>query len=82
MLNQIEAGKSPLVTVEEPVVTANVYDESEGLVYDDFEQTVISQSIEQGFNAFEIKVILRDDCLLKAARVFMVFEILEKQGSC
>ncbi|MDM5246958.1 chemotaxis protein CheW [Lysinibacillus sp. G4S2] len=50
------------------------------LEYDSFEQTVITQSAEQGFNAFEISVRLREDCLLKAARVFMVFEILEKDG--
>ena len=48
--------------------------------YDDYEMTVISQSFEQGFSAFEINVKLRDDCLLKAARVYMVFEILEKSG--
>lgn len=50
------------------------------LSYDDFEKTVILQSSEQDFNAFEITVFLREDCLLKAARVFMVFEILEKNG--
>ena len=50
------------------------------LEYDSFEQTVITQSFEQDFNAFEITVRLREDCLLKAARVFMVFEILEKDG--
>ncbi|VDG97521.1 Chemotaxis protein CheA [Lysinibacillus sphaericus] len=80
MLNQIEAGKSPLAVEEEKTVKTESEEESGGLVYDDFEQTVVSQSIEQGFNAFELKVILRDDCLLKAARVFMVFEILEKAG--
>ncbi len=50
------------------------------LTYDDFEKTVLSQSIDQGFKAYEIAVTLREDCLLKAARVFMVFEILEKNG--
>ena len=50
------------------------------LEYDGFEQTVITQSFEQDFNAYEITVRLREDCLLKAARVFMVFEILEKDG--
>ncbi|MFD1735836.1 chemotaxis protein CheA [Bacillus salitolerans] len=48
--------------------------------YDEFELTVIQQSKEQGFEAFEIEVELREDCLLKAARVFMVFEILEQLG--
>ena len=28
----------------------------------------------------KLTVKLREDCLLKAARVFMVFEILEKSG--
>ncbi|MGF2615669.1 chemotaxis protein CheA [Rossellomorea vietnamensis] len=51
-----------------------------GAEYDQFEQTVIQQSKEQGFSCFEIAVILREDCLLKAARVFMVFEVLEKCG--
>ena len=31
-------------------------------------------------HTFEISVILREDCLLKAARVYMVFELLEKMG--
>ena len=44
-----------------------------------FKLTVICQSVEQGFNVLEITVTLREDCVLKVARVFMVFEILEKQ---
>ncbi|MFK2825016.1 chemotaxis protein CheA [Bacillus sp. B190/17] len=48
--------------------------------YDEFERTVIQQSKEQGFTCFEIGVELRSDCVLKAARVFMVFEVLEKCG--
>lgn len=48
--------------------------------YDDFEYTVINQSKEQGFSAYELTITLREDCLLKAARVFMVFEILENSG--
>ena len=50
------------------------------LSYDDYEITVIQQSFEQDFNTFEISVHLREDCLLKAARVYMVFELLEKMG--
>ncbi|TQE91637.1 chemotaxis protein CheA [Ureibacillus sp. FSL K6-8385] len=50
------------------------------LVYDEYDITVIQQSKEQGFNVYEITVSLRPDCLLKAARVFMVFEVLEKNG--
>ncbi|WP_050181430.1 chemotaxis protein CheA [Domibacillus robiginosus] len=50
------------------------------LSYDEFEWTVINQSKEQGFTCLEISVSLRADCVLKAARVFMVFEVLEKCG--
>ncbi|WNS79708.1 chemotaxis protein CheA [Domibacillus sp. DTU_2020_1001157_1_SI_ALB_TIR_016] len=50
------------------------------LSYDEFEWTVINQSKEQGFTCLEIAVSLRADCVLKAARVFMVFEVLEKCG--
>ena len=42
--------------------------------------TVLQQSKEQGFDSYEIQISLREDCLLKAARVFMVFEVLEKIG--
>ncbi|KIL50492.1 chemotaxis protein histidine kinase [Jeotgalibacillus alimentarius] len=48
--------------------------------YDEFERTVIEQSLEQGYIAYELTVKLKDDCLLKAARVYMVFEVLEKIG--
>ncbi len=76
-LKRIELGEEVMpevvATVAAPVVESV-------LEYDSFEQTVITQSAEQGFNAFEISVTLREDCLLKAARVFMVFEILEKDG--
>ncbi|PWW27349.1 two-component system chemotaxis sensor kinase CheA [Cytobacillus oceanisediminis] len=48
--------------------------------YDEFEWTVIQQSREQGFETYEISVALREDCLLKAARVYMIFEVLEKIG--
>ena len=50
------------------------------LTYDDYELTVLQQSFEQDYQTYEISVKLREDCLLKAARVYMVFELLEKMG--
>lgn len=47
---------------------------------DQFEITVLEQSKEQGYDSYQITVKLRDDCLLRGARVFMVFEILEQSG--
>lgn len=81
-LKRLESGES--IENIETVVTAPTEIVSEvaesKLIFDDFEQTVLEQSMEQGFSAYEINISLREDCLLKAARVYMVFEILEKLG--
>ena len=87
LLKRIESGETPSEVAATSVV-APVTDEQAAttsttelvLTYDDFEKTVLHQSFEQGYKAYEISVALREDCLLKAARVFMVFEILEKNG--
>ncbi|MDN4494264.1 chemotaxis protein CheA [Ureibacillus aquaedulcis] len=67
-------------TAAEAAATTVGLENAPQLEYDDFEKTVLLQSTEQGFNAFEIAVTLNDSCLLKAARVYMVFDILEKNG--
>ncbi|MDG5470310.1 chemotaxis protein CheA [Jeotgalibacillus sp. ET6] len=82
-LEMIEHGKE---FADNPVLTDDVNNAIEKeaspshLQYDEYERTVIEESMEQGFIAYEIKVRLREDCLLKAARVYMVFEVLEKIG--
>lgn len=78
----IEKGESPAQSAAR-AETAAAIAEPQGLIkstYDDFEWTVIQQSKEQGFESYEISIELRADCLLKAARVYMVFEVLEKSG--
>ena len=86
LLKRIESGEAAPVNtapVAQPVTQQNLSTASQldlNLTYDDFEKTVLLQSSEQEFNAYEISVSLREDCLLKAARVYMVFEILEKNG--
>jgi two-component system chemotaxis sensor kinase CheA len=48
--------------------------------YDQYERQIILQSKEQGFHAYEVSISLRKDCILKAARVYMIFEVLEQIG--
>jgi len=48
--------------------------------YDSYEVTILQQSEEQGYTPYEVNITLRQDCLLKAARVFMVFEVVEGMG--
>ncbi|PJN87161.1 chemotaxis protein CheA [Bacillus sp. mrc49] len=82
-LDLIEKGESPVTSSAAEVAAASAVLDKEEMnegQYDEFEWTVLQQSKEQGFNSFEITIQLRTDCLLKAARVFMVFEVLEKAG--
>ncbi|AZV42294.1 chemotaxis protein CheA [Peribacillus asahii] len=78
----IEKGESLILTAVSEVAAASALLEPEivNSEYDEFEITVLQQSQDQGFNSYELKISLREDCLLKAARVFMVFEVLEKIG--
>ncbi|MET3288513.1 UNVERIFIED_CONTAM: two-component system chemotaxis sensor kinase CheA [Brevibacillus sp. OAP136] len=47
---------------------------------DDYAITIIRQSKESGNVPYSIRVTLRQDCLLKAARAYMVFDALESLG--
>ncbi|SHN16432.1 chemotaxis protein CheA [Gracilibacillus kekensis] len=47
---------------------------------DQFETAILDQSLESSHYNLEIKVKLNENCLLKAARVYMVFEVLEQVG--
>ncbi|MEI2663870.1 chemotaxis protein CheA [Rossellomorea sp. LJF3] len=83
MLGAIEKGESlhaALVDSEVAATAETAERQTLSMQYEAFEQTVIQQSHEQGFRCYEISVSLREDCLLKAARVYMVFEVLGKLG--
>ncbi|WP_031410397.1 chemotaxis protein CheW [Geobacillus vulcani] len=73
LLKRIEQGEMPnkQAAREEPPLEH---------AYGEFEYHVLEQAKEQGFSVYEIRVRLRDDCLLKAARVYMVFEQLNEVG--
>lgn len=82
-LQQIEKGERlDTPAIIETAASSSALEQKEETMgeYDEFEMTVLQQSKEQGFKSYEISIGLREDCLLKAARVFMVFEVLEKSG--
>ncbi|WP_017726831.1 chemotaxis protein CheA [Halalkalibacterium ligniniphilum] len=83
MLELIEKGESEVaatVAVEEIAEKPQSSNENFEENYDEFELTVLQQSQEQGYMAYQIKVSLDENAMLKAARVFMVFEVLEQVG--
>ena len=81
-LKMIENGQNPNETDGRMEVAVAIAEPNQELIvhYDEFERTVIGQSQEQGFHTYEISISLRKDCILKAARVYMIFEVLEKMG--
>ncbi|GKS10005.1 chemotaxis protein CheA [Paenibacillus chitinolyticus] len=50
------------------------------IALDQFQLSVLQQSIDANMQVFYVEVTVREDCVLKAARAYMVFEILERSG--
>ncbi|WP_080873228.1 chemotaxis protein CheA [Oceanobacillus timonensis] len=81
-LEAIEKGES----MSSPgVTTTGEESENEGMHFktsdlDEFQFTVIQQAKEQGMIPFEVTVTFETGCILKGARAFMVFEVLEDLG--
>ncbi|HEY4601576.1 MAG TPA: chemotaxis protein CheA [Cerasibacillus sp.] len=82
-LEQLEKGEQPGPISESPT-KEDIHQETsyEQAItdLDEFELSILNESSERGFSNYEITVQLSEDCLLKAARTFMVFEVLEKHG--
>jgi two-component system chemotaxis sensor kinase CheA len=47
---------------------------------DEFQYSVLSHSLTVGIPVYYIEVVLREDCILKAARAYIVFDQLGKNG--
>ncbi|GGG12227.1 chemotaxis protein CheA [Paenibacillus abyssi] len=55
-------------------------DANENMALDEFQISVLKHSMESGHNVYHIQVAVKEDCVLKAARAYMVFDILERNG--
>ncbi|WP_428909629.1 chemotaxis protein CheW [Niallia sp. Krafla_26] len=51
-----------------------------GLDLDEYQRTIIKHGIRQGFFAYQVTVELREDCMLKGVRAYMVFEQMENHA--
>lgn len=47
---------------------------------DEFQASVLKQSMESGHQVYHIQVLIEENCILKAARAYMVFDLLERHG--
>ncbi|WP_298783630.1 chemotaxis protein CheA [uncultured Marinococcus sp.] len=51
-----------------------------GMDWNEYDRTVITQSVESGMQGYMVQVTLEENAMLKAARAYMVFEALEADG--
>ena len=80
MLEEIELGKTmDEAKHEQKGTTADIQDDQMNDL-DEFQLAILQESGEQGYENIQIRVQVHPDCLLKGARAFMVFEILEQVG--
>jgi two-component system chemotaxis sensor kinase CheA len=49
-------------------------------IIDEFQYSVMEQALASGHQVFYVEVAVRDDCVLKAARAYMVFDVFERNG--
>lgn len=61
-------------------VVAAVKEPAKGIEVDEFQFSILQQSIDAGFLVFYIEVNVNENCVLKAARAYMVFDALERMG--
>lgn len=53
---------------------------SREMLLDEYQASILLQSIESGYSVFHVQVTIRENCLLKAVRAYMVFDLLERNG--
>ncbi|MBZ9636040.1 chemotaxis protein CheA [Clostridium sp. FP1] len=53
---------------------------SERITLNEYDVNVIKQAMERMYNAYEIKILLSENTLLKSARAFLIFKSLEEYG--
>ena len=55
-------------------------DFSERIVLNEYDINVVKQAMDKRFNAYEIKILISENTLLKSARAFLIFKSLEEYG--
>ncbi|MGG1520133.1 chemotaxis protein CheA [Paenibacillus oryzisoli] len=65
---------------EAPAAAAPAKAPARGIEVDEFQYSILQQSIESGFLVFYVEVTVNENCVLKAARAYMVFDAMERMG--
>ncbi|WP_322922761.1 chemotaxis protein CheA [Paenibacillus campi] len=73
-------GDGVAATANTTAVPVAVIMNDKGIELDEFQRSVIEQSLSAGHQALYMEVSIREDCQLKAVRAYMVFDLLERYG--
>ncbi|MBU3176456.1 chemotaxis protein CheA [Clostridium estertheticum] len=83
LLEMAEIGENPKAQEKKientPQKTSNE-DMGERVSLNEYDIDVIKQAKEKMYNAFDIKILISENTLLKAARAFLIFKSLEEYG--
>lgn len=77
-LKALAKGETPVATAELPKEEAVVRVNT--IQLNDTEKSIVHNAKAQGMHAYEIEVSLREGCLLKSARAYMVMSALDEMG--
>ncbi|MBU3198752.1 chemotaxis protein CheA [Clostridium estertheticum] len=83
LLEMAEIGENPKVEekkIENTPQSISNDDKSERVSLNEYDIDVIKQAKEKMYNAFDIKILISENTLLKAARAFLIFKSLEEYG--
>lgn len=86
LLKALESGESPANSVNKgqttsaPITNTNVTASTDNELFDQYELAVLRDSMAQGFTPYKLTVTLQETCMLKAVRVYMIFQIIEQLG--
>lgn len=73
-------GKSTAEVVKQTPAPEAVTQDLTGITLADFEKNAVNEALKKKLNVYKIKVSVDENCVLKAARAFLVFKNLEGHG--
>lgn len=83
-LNEILTGKPAKESAKEETKEPKTEEKSDNtesnLVFADFEKHAIKEALEKEMKVYSLVVHIDENCILKAARAFLVFKALEEHG--
>lgn len=81
LLDEVKNSSNTLVEIK-PIETKNSIEEvkENNIELNEYEESIIKQALENGFNAYSVVIKISENTLLKSARVFLIYQELESFG--